>query len=319
MSQSEPDMRLARAEAAAWLARLRADDCTPEDEAAFRNWLSADPTNASAFDAANSVWDCAGGLDRDQRGTVPAGRGVSRRRLMQALGGAVALGGGFFALAEYAEAGVYETDIGERKHISLSDGTELMLDTATRLRVRFNDMRRCVELQYGRVDFRVSLDARQRPFIVSAGDEVVAGGRSVFDVSCNSGQVAVVLIQGHAAIRSADGAIRAPRVLSRGERLTTCAGSGPVLDKPNLTPLLAWQTGEAIFENSSLADAIAEMNRYSTVKLSIDDARILQLKVSGVYHVGDNISFARSLVTLLPVEAREAGDRIELSGNDSRM
>lgn len=322
MPQSVPDTRLARAEAAAWLARLRAEDRSPEDEAAFRHWLSADPANAAAFDAVNAVWDCAGALDRDLRGVTPppaASHGVSRRTLMRALGGALVLGGGAFAFAEYAEAGVYETDVGEQRHVALSDGTELMLDTCTRLRVRYTDAHRRIDLQYGRANFRVAPDGG-RPFMVDAGNEMVTGSRSVFDVCRNNGHVSVILIQGSAAIHAVDGgSVRKPRVLSVGERLVAGANSKPVLDKPDLTPLLAWQTGEAIFENSSLADAIGEMNRYSTVKLEVDDARIAGLKVSGVYRVGDNASFARSLVTLLPIEAREDGDRIELSGDESRM
>jgi ferric-dicitrate binding protein FerR (iron transport regulator) len=49
-------------EAADWLARLRADDRSPKDEAAFRAWLNADPGNAVAFEAVNAIWESAGAL-----------------------------------------------------------------------------------------------------------------------------------------------------------------------------------------------------------------------------------------------------------------
>jgi len=50
------------AEAADWLARLRADDRSPEDEAAFSAWLNADPGHAVAFEAVNAIWESVGAL-----------------------------------------------------------------------------------------------------------------------------------------------------------------------------------------------------------------------------------------------------------------
>jgi transmembrane sensor len=47
-------------EASIWLARLRADDRSLEDERAFRAWLMADPRHAAAFEAVNGVWDSVG-------------------------------------------------------------------------------------------------------------------------------------------------------------------------------------------------------------------------------------------------------------------
>ena len=51
-----------RAEAAAWLARLHAEDRDAADEAAFRAWLNASPAHATAFEAVDRVWSDVGGL-----------------------------------------------------------------------------------------------------------------------------------------------------------------------------------------------------------------------------------------------------------------
>ncbi|HUO01919.1 MAG TPA: FecR/PupR family sigma factor regulator [Rhizomicrobium sp.] len=61
---------IAASEAAEWLARLRADDRSPADEAAFRAWLDADPGNAVAFDAVNAIWESVGALSRELRSEV---------------------------------------------------------------------------------------------------------------------------------------------------------------------------------------------------------------------------------------------------------
>ena len=51
-----------RAEAAAWLARLHAEDRNSGDEAAFRAWLGASPDHVAAFEAVDRTWSDVGGL-----------------------------------------------------------------------------------------------------------------------------------------------------------------------------------------------------------------------------------------------------------------
>jgi transmembrane sensor len=298
---------------------LRADDRSLEDERAFRAWLIADSRHAAAFEAANGVWESAGALSRDLRnGKVQLDSGFNRRALLGGgLGLAVAVGGSF-AFLQAAEAEVYQTDVGEQKHISLDDGTGVFLDTETKLVVDFSTKNRIVDLRYGRANFRVALDAK-RAFSVHAAQKLVIGTHSTFDVRRDDDSVSVLLIHGRATVENISTDIGAGRVLSDGERLTFTSGQSVKLDKPNLLPLLAWHTGRAIFENSSLTSVVDEMNRYSTIKLEVDDPRIAGMKVSGVYRVGDNSNFARSLSHLLPIDIRVADDRIQLVADDARL
>jgi transmembrane sensor len=306
-------------EAAIWLARLRADDRSLEDERAFRAWLMADARHAAAFEAVNGVWDSVGALSRDMRnGKVQIESGFSRRALLSGGLGLAVAAGGTFALVQSAAAEVYQTDVGEQKHVTLKDGTGVFLDTDTKLVVDFNDKNRKVDLRYGRANFRVAPDAR-RSFAVEAAQKLVIGTRSTFDVRRDGDEISVLLIHGRATVKSTTADVDAGRSLSDGERLSFASGQSPKLDKPNLLPLLAWHTGQAIFENSVLTDVVLEMNRYSTIKLEVDDTRIARMKVSGVYRVGDNANFARSLSRLLPVEIRVVDDRIQLVGDDARI
>ncbi len=304
-------------EAAVWLARLRADDRSLEDERAFRSWLMADPRHAAAFEAVNGMWDSVGALSRDMRnGEVPLEPRFSRRALLSGGVGLAVVAGGTFALVQSAAAEVYQTDVGEQKHVTLKDGTGVFLDTDTKLVVDFDAKDRKVDLRYGRANFRVAPDAR-RPFAVEAAQKLVIGTRSTFDVRRYGDDISVLLIHGQATVKNTN--VDAGRQLRDGERLSFISGQSPKLDKPNLLPLIAWHTGQAIFENSLLTDVVLEMNRYSTIKLEVDDSRIARMKVSGVYRVGDNTNFARSLARLLPVEIRVVDDRIQLVGDDARM
>jgi len=111
-------------EAADWLARLRADDRSWEDERAFRAWMAADPKNAVAFEAANATWESVGALPRDMRdGRVDLEPSMDRRVLLGRRRGRGRGIGRQLRLPAIAEAEVYQTDIGEQKHVSLHDGT----------------------------------------------------------------------------------------------------------------------------------------------------------------------------------------------------
>jgi transmembrane sensor len=313
---TEPRAQKAKAEAAAWLARLRADDRSVADERAFQAWLAADPSHAAAFDGINAMWETAGGLAREAA-AYRAGRGLPRRAMLTGFATLVAAGAGF-SVWESAYAGVYETEVGEQKHVSLEDGTQVFLDTDTRIRVNFTAEKRSVELARGRANFRVAPDSA-RPFVVEAAGREIIASRTTFDARRDGDRVSVVLISGHAALQPASSApAKAQYQLTAGERVVATAAEIR-RDKPNLLPLLAWQTGQAIFENEKLADAAAEMNRYTTVKLVVADSGISGLRISGVYRVGDNTAFARSVAALLPVTLEIYPDHVELSRDVARM
>jgi transmembrane sensor len=301
-----------KAEAAAWLARLRADDRTAADERAFQAWLKADPSHAAAFEAVTLVWETAGATSRAARDLIERepvrGPLLNRRAAMAGVSALVIAGGSVFALRE-AYAGVYQTDVGEQKHVTLDDGTQVFLDTDTRIKVSFSDGARVVDLQRGRANFRVAPDAR-RAFVVEAAAKRIVAGRTTFDVRRDGERVSVVLIQGQASVDGA--AVKAGQRLIASQALAT-------VDQPNLTQMLAWQTGQAIFDNQTLAEAVAEMNRYSTVKLKIADRGIGALRMSGVYRVGDNAAFAHSVAKLLPVEVRVRDGAVDLIADLQRM
>jgi transmembrane sensor len=319
---SLPPSPQVRAEAAAWLARLHAEDRDAADEAAFRAWLNASPAHALAFEAVDRMWSDVGGLGAlrtarpDLRlGFHPPAREPARasRRLLLAGLGFLAVSGGSALFWRSASAKVYETDVGEQKHVALDDGSQLFLDAKTRISVAFSETARTVDLQYGRANFRVVLDSK-RPFIVEAAERQIVATRCNFDVRCEDGQVQVVLIHGEAAVKPTSAAPSAQgETLRSGERLVASSDMEK-RDKPDLTRMLAWQTGYEMFDKEELAQAVEEMNRYSTQRVEVDPS-VASLKVSGVYRVGDNAAFARSLAKLLSIAVREDGDNLVLTAD----
>lgn len=306
-----------RAEAAAWVARLHAEDRDAADEAAFRAWLAASPAHAAAFEAIDRIWSDVGGLKDLRTGRLPARRPaplLARRALLAGVG-CLAVAGGSALFLRSASAKVYETDVGEQKHVALADGSQLFLDAQTRISVAFSDTERSVDMQYGRVNFRVVPDLK-RPFVVEAAQRRIVASRCNFDVRCENGQVQVVLIHGEANVKPATAHDGQSQTLRSGERLVA-SNDIEKLDKPDLTKMLAWQTGYESFDKEDLAQAVEEMNRYSTARLAVDPS-VANLKVSGVYRVGDNGAFARSLAKLLPITVRQDGDTLLLTADSDQ-
>ena len=306
-----------RAEAAAWLAKLHAEDRDAADEAAFRAWLDASPAHAQAFEAVDRMWSDVGGLTdlRGDLGRKPARgltRSVTSRRALLTGVGLLAVTGGSALFWRSASAKVYETEVGEQKHVALDDGSQLFLDAQTRIAVSFSETARTVNMQYGRANFRIVPDSK-RPFIVEAAEHKIVATRCNFDVRCENGQVQVVLIHGEADVKPASSSGGRSERLKAGERLVA-SNDVEKRDKPDMTHVLAWQTGYEMFDKEELAQAVEEMNRYSTAKLAVDPG-IAGLKVSGMYRVGDNSAFAHSLAKLLPITVRQIGDTLVLSAD----
>lgn len=294
-------------QAADWLARLHADDRSAEDEAAFRAWLSADPSHAPAFEHASAIWDAVGGLRDEPRSATP--HRISRRAVM-AGGVGIMLTGGLTVGWQQAHAGVYKTGIGEQRRFMLDDGTRIMLDTNTQVRFRARDSMRLLSLEAGRVDLDIARDPR--PFVVEAGERRVVAQTARLDLRRDGGQIRFTAIQGSARVEAFDAQV----TLSAGQRIAMAAGRPDQLDKPELDDLVAWQSGRLAFRDETVAQAAAEMNRYTSRALIVADRKAASLRLSGVYRVGDPEAFARSLAVLLPVQIVTASDAIHISTAD---
>jgi transmembrane sensor len=86
------------------------------------------------------------------------------------------------------------------------------------------------------------------------------------------------------------------------------------LDRPRIEQVIAWKRDEAVFEDVELADAVAEMNRYSRRPLMlVDPVGSRGLRVSGLFNAGDTIGFARAVAALHGLKMREFPDRLELA------
>jgi transmembrane sensor len=323
------DLDQALLEAAAWRMRISSEDAPPDaaTSAEFARWLAADPSHAEAFDRATAAWGlfephgAAPEIIRARRDALDYARrsGQSRwlprptRRegLRMAAGLAVAavLGAGLWPLVDGVD--VYRTDVGQRRVVTLADGSTVALDARTQLRVRYTEDARRLELRSGQARFDVAHNPF-RPFSVTAGDRTVVATGTAFNIDVQGKAVQVTLIEGSVVVApvARDGAgparpgaaLPKPVTLRAGQRLATTQGSAKVATV-NLEDATAWQRGKLIFENVPLADAVERVNRYSPRQVVIDDPAVGAMQVSGVFQTGDAGAFARAMAQYLSLTA----------------
>jgi transmembrane sensor len=306
----ERDIRIVRAEAAAWLARLRSEERTAEDERGFRVWLAESEAHRAAFETTNSVFEMAGAAPRRvARTQVPL---VTRRHVLRTGVGLAAAS--VAGLVVYLRSGVtYATDIGEQLDVSLEDGTRVRLDTDSEIRVSMSKELRRVQLRRGRAHFAVAEDS-QRPFKVIARDRLVTAAHGEFDVSLDGVLVSVLPQAGSVQIGNEKPAagLAPPRTVMPGQLVVFAEDKLVREAHPEMKSASAWRYGRLALFEEPLAEAVAQMNRYTRRPIVILDPEIAQMRISGTYSVGDAQAFATSIAVLLPVEVGLERDRILL-------
>jgi transmembrane sensor len=304
----------ARAEAAAWIARLHSAPITHPVREGLQRWIKADPSHARAFELATDAWEIGGAIAAENlpriTGSIPErSRASVTRKILPAAAVlfVLALGCAFY-FARYDRA--LTTSVGEQRILTLQDGTRIFLNTDTRLTVRSNARSRRVVLIGGEASFEVTKDPR-RPFIVSAGNrQVVALGTS-FLVRRDSQQFSVALLKGEVRV-STTGSNATDALLRPGQRITFKGTEPPTIDEPNLDHISAWQRGELILDRTPLQEAIEELNRYSSLQLVIDDPDIRRIRVSGIFRAGDSARFARAVSETYGLATERQGQNIHI-------
>jgi len=295
--------------AADWIARRDRGDWTAEDQAAFDRWLAASTHNRVAWLRLNAAWEKA-----DELGDAPApAQKPARRRTYAAAAIAATLLAGVFAAVELGPQ-TYATKVGGSRAEMLDDGSRLELNTDSRLSVRQTDDLREVKLDHGEAYFTVSHD--RRPFVVQAGDYSVTAGDGAFSVYRQGARVLVAVESGKVAVRRRDlptGAAQ-PVICTAGAMLEARPEATRLILSPTrIDKLLSWRRGLVTFDDSRLADVVAEFNRYNKTQLVITDPALAEARVGGAFRPTNLDAFVRILGQNLGVTATREGGRILLA------
>lgn len=326
----------ARAEASVWITRLHGPDRSPELEAGFRHWLAERPENAQEFEGLTEVWDLLGGSE--PASTAPRlerWEHSAEARELRALRARTwrprRAGWAMAACMVLAVAGLvlhlltagptsYVTAVGEQRTVRLEDGSRLTLNADSSVTPDFTEAERRVQLDRGEALFEVAKDSR-RPFVVIVDGHSVTALGTTFVVRRDARRVAVTLIEGRVAVATLNtplpdtrhaSSVPPPEILTPGERIVLGDHVPARIDTPRLDAVTAWRRGEVLLDNTSLAEAAAEMNRYDKTSIVLDSARARGVRLSGLYHAGDNAGFAGSVAQMHGLQLEQRGGRIHL-------
>ena len=328
------------AEAAArWFAlRRRSADFIEEKQ--FADWLGADPANRRAYDEVSQSWDLSALAATDP--TVATMRAEAlmtrppRQRDFSRLWGALATAAlvlvvftgvsvtypGLIGKAGEVVAGsgeheqiVLRTGVGERATATLEDGSTVVLNTNSILEINYSHLRRDVRLAAGQALFKVAHDAA-RPFVVAAANHEVVAVGTEFEVRLDGENVRVALLQGRVRVEpikthggpGRDGSVA---FMAPGQQLVASA-AGLEMKPANVRELVSWESGRVRFDNTRLADAVAEMNRYSRTRILVDDPAAADVRITGAFRTGQSYSFSQTVSEAFPVEAEQHGETIRL-------
>lgn len=322
--------------AAAWFARLRADDVSERECEQFQRWLADDSHHRSAYERLEGMWSSLGA----HAGRPEIGKALHESEVLQRRSAAVqglrrrhapawfavaallvvALAGGWLAWrAQQPEVRTYATGVGEERTLMLEDGSRVTMDTDTRLSASFSAKSRRLVLEKGRAFFHVAKDAG-RPFLVTAQGGVVQAVGTRFDVYEHDDVVEVILVEGCVEV-TPEGGPQGPRArpttMTAGQRLLMGKTyATPVIESANTGTAVAWLSGKLVFNDTPLPAALAQFNRYSISKIVIGDAVVGRLHVSGVFRADDSHAFIDALRSSYGISIRQgnAGDLTLLSG-----
>ncbi|QEI07483.1 DUF4880 domain-containing protein [Pigmentiphaga aceris] len=338
-----------RQEVLDWYVRRQGESWRDEDERGFQVWLAADDTHARAY----TQWEAKSrALDAIPADAVAALRlrleqekatqrtriktpieAPSRRRfLMPAFATAAVLAvlattgplawNHWMAQPVYTEA--FATRQGQQIELRLPDGSQLRLDTATQLTVRYYRHRREVLLAEGQAMFTVQANAAQ-PFVVSAGplDVAVVGtrfsvrhtpqqpGANGVRVAVEAGRVRVArrTDTADAALSDTPGSV----LLVAGQQVSgDSQGALGAVSSVSSEGVAPWRDNRISFVDTPLSDALAELGRYGSTGLSIRDPAVGALRLSGTFDPRDAQTLRRVLPSALPVKLQTRGDTVEI-------
>jgi len=335
-------------EASDWVAKLDRGLSIAET-AELRRWMADDPQNKATLSRMTGMWDNMDSMARLSKlfphemlqADVPQ---TSYRWAAMAASVLVAVLVGFGAISYLAgfadddrtalvasEIGVYETAVGGLSRVPLSDGSQLTLNTNSRLEVEFTQANRIIRLRRGEFHIDVVHDT-SRPLSVITGGRIVQAVGTAFTVKIDENQqIELLIIDGKVKVGMVPGwltELDSPvggddpndtgdmALYSKGDRVVLGANNDKlrVLRPDEIQVELSWRDGILVFNGQSLGEAVAEISRYTTVKFLFVDEDLQDVRVAGLFKAGDVSGFLTSLRANFDISYEHVdGNTIQLS------
>jgi transmembrane sensor len=309
-------------EAADWLVRLSSNYVSAEEQREFVAWLKRSPVRLGVYLGVERTWASLGQVDAARRIDVaallaapdtnvvhigssppPVSVQVRTRSVITAFAASALLACAGLIWFQLQFANRFTTGVGEQRTLRLSDGSTVVLNTDTTVRVSFTDAVREVRLLNGEALFNVAKNPA-RPFRVRSDQVVAQAVGTSFVVRRKPTETVVTVIEGEVAVVDyAQVNVASPMVLPELAVHVTAGTRADVTDNQkirtasvaNPAAVTAWRSGRLIFDGEPLVNVIAEFNRYNEVQLVLENSQLSDEPISGVFDADQPLALARFL------------------------
>lgn len=324
--------------AARWVLLRESPDWSDADQVELDGWLDQSMSHKAAYWRLEHGW-----READRIGSLGAyheARSGARwwDRRWQALAIAasllLAVGLGFHYLmpavswpdgAHPSERTRYATPVGGRKVLTLADGSRVELNTATSVRAAVTPSRREFWLDRGEAYFDVA-HAPDRPFVVHAGSRKITVLGTKFSIRRDGDRVTVSVLEGRVRIEPVD-----PSTADEGSQEQIGGRSWVITDgdvaiaegastlvatnsPARVETGLSWRRGILTFNQSTLASAATEFNRYNSRRIVISDPETAAIRIGGTFQARNVDAFVRLLRDAYGLQVEVEGEEMRISG-----
>ncbi|CAG1005405.1 Protein FecR [Myxococcaceae bacterium] len=287
-------------EAIEWFSKLHSGLATSDDHRRFETWRKLSQAHLQAYADVEAFWTLLGEPARrvfeqeEAQAPQPAATGPSTlkraspgagkplRRAWAGLSLAAALGMALWLPAALRFwASDYHTRWGERRELTLEDGSRVSLNTHSALSVEFSPERRAVKLLEGEAYFQVAHNPA-RPFTVATAHGVAKVTGTAFNVYAQGERMTVTVSEGRVKVY-AEGAENQAVNLTAGLQASGDANGIGAAVRVDDRQATAWREDLLAFEMRPLASVVGELNRYFPGRIMVADPRLRGRVVSGAF------------------------------------
>lgn len=297
------------AAAVEWMVLLSSGEVSPAESRAHQQWLLADPRHAQAWarvrgalrEVVEPVQQVATGEGLQPAAVRTALDRPRRRGTLRGLVGlAVVVGAGFTWQARPDWRADLRTATGERRRMTLADGSELLLDAGSAVDVEFTPALRRLRLHAGQLMVAVA-PQRDRPFVVAteAGEVRALGTR--FVVSQREARSHVAVLEHRVQVAAG----RDTAILEAGQSIGFDR-SGLATPRPAASAALSWVNGMVSVDDEPLSVVIEALRPYRPGVIQLS-SKAASLRVFGAFPLDSPDRALDSLAEVLPIRVRRYG------------
>jgi transmembrane sensor len=305
LNKSDISPHVAR-QAVDWLLEIQDAPLQGARQVAWQQWLNGNAEHQRAWAHIQRVNQRLSGLSSPlAHATLSTPKSGSRRQALKLL---LLLGAGSAAgwsmreqIALQPMFADLDSGVGVRRKVALDDGSQLHLNTASAVDVRFDGQQRLIKLLQGEILMTVADDPRPLRLSTAEGLIHASPGNSRFDVRQRDGRTQLAVFNGILSINPT--AVPGAGLQLQARQQVTFGRQGWDSIRPLDAGNGAWADGMLVASRMRLADFLDELGRYRRGRLQCD-AQVADLLISGSYPLADSERILDMLEHALPVRVQ---------------